>query len=673
MLTANLNNIACNLCIPIFPLVSSMLPTRLLWLCLLASAQANFIPELAAHPTAESQEHHLTDRVSRARRFDFDRLYLDDAVLRKGPKIPVCCACTTCDGCSSMLGGDSGSGGGVGGARRLGAEAPKRGRREDGEEGGGDEEGEQDVDKDVKDTDRTEDAISPWNNSMVPSSLAEGDDPSQEIKTDPKLEHFFKERQGGTAKKEKGGLENWEERYWSKGLQVVAGTDEAGRGPLAGPVVSAAFAVLKHDDDEVRELLARITDSKQMSQKDREWAFDQLTDSKFEGRIEWALTEATPEEIDGTNILQATLGSMARAASALKVRPDCVLVDGPNRPPALLAPGERWTRRSPKDIENDKRQTRLEKYFAPVKATSSPEPQEGKESSWRPRQVEAVVDGDALVPSISAASVLAKVHRDRRMQELHKEYPVYGFDVHKGYPTKQHLAALKAHGASPHHRWSFGPVRHALDGAQHRAPWEGPTRGSTPSNASKFEVLCGPTSKASTANGTAATRTSGNEGARQEKDYIAMKDCVWGHVLHMPNSTDAYSDAKTPALAKSSSGRLFTSAMDTSEDGHGRRVSTGNTPLRKLGPDAGAAKTKLSYKFTKNDDDAGAANACCSTCATLAARAPPDGVRVGAVPTAALTGLFVGGGVSLLALRSNRRLGENLPVGLGERLMESAC
>jgi len=263
------------------------------------------------------------------------------------------------------------------------------------------------------------------------------------------------------------GLEAWEQRLWAEGFQVVAGTDEAGRGPLAGPVVAGAFAMLDREDAEVREVLAKVADSKGMTEEQREEVYKELTDPRFKGRIVWAVAEAPATEIDSSNILRAALSAMARAVQALEVRPDCVLVDGCNRPPELLRPGEQWTRgpKAAEQAKNDVKQKRLSSFFTatkPAAPPSAPEPQGDGESAWRPRRVEAVVGGDGLVPCISAASILAKVHRDRLMARLHEAHPEYGFDVHKGYPTAAHLEAIRAHGVCPEHRRSFGPVRQAL-------------------------------------------------------------------------------------------------------------------------------------------------------------------------------------------------------------------
>jgi len=255
------------------------------------------------------------------------------------------------------------------------------------------------------------------------------------------------------------GLEEWEQKFWEKGYPVVAGTDEAGRGPLAGPVVAAAFAVLSHEDAEVRALLAQVNDSKKMSADQRDRVYAQLTDPKFHGRTAWAIAEASVEEIDESNILRASLLAMSRAVHDLEVRPGCVLVDGCNRPPELLGKGERWTRGSKKDAEAERNQQKLAKWFKPKQTAEVVEP-----PPWRPDHVEAVIEGDGKVPSISAASVLAKVRRDQLMEDLHKRYPSYGFASHKGYGTEEHLEAIKKHGVCPEHRRSFGPVREIIGG-----------------------------------------------------------------------------------------------------------------------------------------------------------------------------------------------------------------
>lgn len=230
----------------------------------------------------------------------------------------------------------------------------------------------------------------------------------------------------------------FEQKFQKQGLSIVAGTDEAGRGPLAGPVVAAAFAVLGDPDAEVKKLLRRVTDSKAMTAADREEAYGELIAEKFSGRIAWAIAEASVQEIDGQNILQASLLAMARAVKQLQPLPNCVLVDGCNRPPDLLKPGECWTRGT--------------KQLVAPRA----------EQVWLPERVDAVIHGDAKVASISAASVLAKVHRDRLMHDLDQQFPEYGFASHKGYGTKDHIEAIKKHGVCPAHRRSFAPVSEAL-------------------------------------------------------------------------------------------------------------------------------------------------------------------------------------------------------------------
>jgi ribonuclease HII len=188
---------------------------------------------------------------------------------------------------------------------------------------------------------------------------------------------------------------------------LVAGVDEAGRGPLAGPVVAAA--VILDDLHPIRGL----RDSKVISPRKREALFDEIRAKA----LCCSIAEATVEEIDQLNILHATMLAMRRAVEGLRLPPAKVLVDG-NRLPVLKVPGE------------------------------------------------AIVKGDAKVPAISAASILAKVHRDRLCNDLHAAWPDYGFATHKGYPTPEHLAALKEYGATPAHRKSFAPVRLALSGAR---------------------------------------------------------------------------------------------------------------------------------------------------------------------------------------------------------------
>ncbi|MBS0971265.1 ribonuclease HII [Chimaeribacter arupi] len=183
----------------------------------------------------------------------------------------------------------------------------------------------------------------------------------------------------------------------------IAGVDEVGRGPLVGAVVTAAVIL-----DPARPI-AGLADSKKLSEKRRLALFDEIT----EKALAWSLGRAEPEEIDQLNILHATMLAMQRAVAGLAVTPDMVLIDG-NRCPAL------------------------------------------------PMAAQAVVKGDSRVAEISAASILAKVTRDREMAALDQQFPDYGFAQHKGYPTAFHLERLAQFGATIHHRRSFGPVRRAL-------------------------------------------------------------------------------------------------------------------------------------------------------------------------------------------------------------------
>jgi ribonuclease HII len=186
------------------------------------------------------------------------------------------------------------------------------------------------------------------------------------------------------------------------GRGLVAGVDEVGRGPLAGDVVAAAVIL----SDQIPE---GITDSKKLSAIRRE----RLAKEIKALAIAWSVGRASVQEIDALNILEASLLAMKRAVEGLTVQPSLVLVDG-NRLP-------KWA------------------YEA------------------RP-----IVGGDALEPAIGAASILAKVQRDSELEELDGQYPQYGFGRHKGYPTREHLEALKVHGVLDVHRRSFGPVKRLL-------------------------------------------------------------------------------------------------------------------------------------------------------------------------------------------------------------------
>ncbi|MEE4246945.1 MAG: ribonuclease HII [Kangiellaceae bacterium] len=184
---------------------------------------------------------------------------------------------------------------------------------------------------------------------------------------------------------------------------LVAGVDEVGRGPLAGAVLAAA--VILDPAQEIRGL----TDSKKLSEKKRELLFSEIQAKA----LAWSIGRAEVAEIDKLNILQASLLAMQRAVSSLTIKPELVLVDG-NKLPKL-------------DVA-----------------------------------AKAIVQGDLTEPAISAASIIAKVTRDREMIDYDKLYPEYGFAKHKGYPTKQHRAALKEHGLTPIHRKSYAPVQKLL-------------------------------------------------------------------------------------------------------------------------------------------------------------------------------------------------------------------
>ena len=191
---------------------------------------------------------------------------------------------------------------------------------------------------------------------------------------------------------------------------LVAGVDEAGRGPLAGPVVAAA--VILDDLQPIRGL----ADSKTLSARRREALFDEIRAKA----LACCIAEASVEEIDRLNILQATMLAMRRAVEGLRLLPHRVVVDG-NRLPVLSMPAA------------------------------------------------AIVHGDGKVAAISAASILAKVHRDRLCQDLHAAHPAYNFAGHKGYPTAEHLAALRQLGACPAHRRSYAPVRAVIEAGAARA------------------------------------------------------------------------------------------------------------------------------------------------------------------------------------------------------------
>ncbi|QCK88240.1 ribonuclease HII [Phreatobacter aquaticus] len=188
----------------------------------------------------------------------------------------------------------------------------------------------------------------------------------------------------------------------AQGLGPVAGIDEAGRGPLAGPVVAAAVIL------DPADIPAGLADSKMLTEERREELYAEIMQSA----LAVACASSSPARIDRINIRQATLFAMSACVSALAIRPRHVLVDGKDVPPLPLG-----------------------------------------------LSGEAIVAGDAKVVSIAAASIIAKVHRDRLMRRLAEAYPAYGFDIHKGYGTAQHRAAIAEHGPTPDHRMTFGSLK----------------------------------------------------------------------------------------------------------------------------------------------------------------------------------------------------------------------
>lgn len=186
---------------------------------------------------------------------------------------------------------------------------------------------------------------------------------------------------------------------------LVAGIDEAGRGPLAGPLVVAAVVF-----DPARPRINGLDDSKQLAAARREVLYERIV----ERALAWRVVFVEVEEIDRINIFQATMRGMRSALEGVAHAAGIARIDGNHLPPSLPCPAEAW------------------------------------------------IGGDARDRSIMAASILAKVSRDRAMVALHRQHPEYGFDEHKGYSTPSHLAALRAHGPCPHHRRSFAPVAQAL-------------------------------------------------------------------------------------------------------------------------------------------------------------------------------------------------------------------
>lgn len=191
--------------------------------------------------------------------------------------------------------------------------------------------------------------------------------------------------------------------------ELVVGVDEAGRGPWAGPVVAGAVMILDKNLDKF--LLDSLNDSKKLTAKKREQLYEKLFEEEKQGKLLIGIGEASAQEIDETNILQATFTAMRRAVLALKLEPKAALIDGNQNP----------------------------KVF--------------------PCQSYTVIKGDARCYSIAAASIIAKVYRDRLMSELAQKYPFYGFEKNAGYGTKLHIEGLQKHGVTPEHRKSYKPIQ----------------------------------------------------------------------------------------------------------------------------------------------------------------------------------------------------------------------
>ena len=190
------------------------------------------------------------------------------------------------------------------------------------------------------------------------------------------------------------------------GKTFVAGADEAGRGPLCGPVVAGAVIFKKYDFDD----MPLITDSKKMTEKQREIAYDWITNNPD---IVWAVAQCSPQEIDEMNILQASLTAMTRAINLLEIKPEYCLIDGNKMPKNIIG--------------------------------------------------EAVVKGDAKSLSIAAASIIAKQTRDKIMRDLAKEFPQYCWEKNAGYPTAEHLQAIDKYGINEHYRKTYRPIKERIE------------------------------------------------------------------------------------------------------------------------------------------------------------------------------------------------------------------
>jgi len=199
---------------------------------------------------------------------------------------------------------------------------------------------------------------------------------------------------------------NEEKKLWKKGSKIVVGLDEAGRGPLAGPVVAGAVFIFKKDFSEIKKIKS-VRDSKKLSGKKRKEVYDILINNP---RIKWGIGVVSEKVIDKINIFEANKLAMKKAIKSLKKKPDFLVLDG--------------------------------NFKIDV-----------------PFNQKSIIKADEKVFSCSMASIIAKVTRDRIMERYHKKYPLYKFNRHKGYPTKLHFKLLKKHGPCKIHRKSFGPVR----------------------------------------------------------------------------------------------------------------------------------------------------------------------------------------------------------------------